>query len=66
MRSCDRLACPGRNLALPGLAFSNALYTGVAGIHGTVTLTRPSGTLSHRMGEGRGEGVLSRILHTYQ
>ncbi len=30
------------------------------------TLTRPPGTLSHRMGEGRGEGSLSRVLPTGQ
>ena len=27
------------------------------GINDGATLTRPSGTLSHRMGEGRGEGA---------
>jgi hypothetical protein len=35
-------------------------------MHDTVTLTRPPGTLSHRMGEDRVEGFLSRILRTYQ
>jgi len=35
-------------------------------MHDTVTLTRPPGTLSHRMGEGRSEGCLSPILQTPQ
>ncbi len=30
----------------------------------TMTLTRPAGTLSHRMGEGRGEGIVCSILRT--
>ena len=32
-------------------------------MHDTVTLTRPPEPLSHRMGEGRGEEALSRMLH---
>ncbi len=45
-------------------------------MHHTVTLTRPSafakptsdksGTLSHRMGEGWGEGSVERIPPTWQ
>ncbi len=37
-------------------------------MHDTGTLSRPAepGTLSHRMGEGRGEGCLSRIPQTRQ
>jgi len=41
-------------------------YRGIRGMCDTVTLTRPLGTLSHRMGEGRGEGSLSRMLRTPQ
>ena len=33
----------------------------VRGVRYAGTLTRPSGTLSHRMGEGRGEG--KRVAH---
>jgi len=35
-------------------------------MHYTVTLTRPPGTLSHRMGEGRGEGSVQGIQPTGQ
>ncbi len=39
-------------------------YRGIHGIRDTVTLTRPLGILSHRMGEGRGERSLSLMLRT--
>ena len=32
----------------------------------TMALTRPAGTLSHRMGEGQGEGILYSIRRTHQ
>ena len=35
-------------------------------MHHTVTLTRPPGTFSHRMGEGWGEGPVERIQPTRQ
>ncbi len=44
-------------------------YRGIRGMCDTITLTRPPGALSHRlhrMGAGRGEGFLPRMVRTAQ
>ena len=52
--------CPSQRVWLDWLKGSTeitlAIYCSIREIDDTPTLTRPSGTLSHRMGEGRGEG----------